>query len=109
MRKYSLELKLEVVRLFFEENKTRKEIAAMMDIGDTDIIKRWVSLYRHKGTGAFTKALGRPRKSRESLQAEVERLRMENALLKKLQSESHKNIPAKHDIGPSTTTRKSTK
>lgn len=108
-RKYSAELKLDVVRLFIEEKKTRREIAELLDIENTDYIKMWVRKYRREGAAAFTKVLGRPKKDTESLEAEVKRLRMENDLLKKLQSESLKIMLAKRDIGPSTTTGKRTK
>ncbi len=109
MKRYSVEIKLEAVRLFYEEGKTRAEITTKLDIRDPHRVKIWLKQYRREGERAFQKPIGRPHKLPESEQAELERLRMENALLKKLQSELQKDMLAKRDIGRSTTTRKSSK
>jgi len=109
MKCYPIEIKLEAVRLFLEEGKTHSEINTILEIRDPQRIKKWLRLYRYEGEIALTKALGRPRKQQESAQIELERLRMENALLKKLQSELRKDMLAKRDIGRSTTTRTSSK
>jgi len=68
-----------------------------------------VRQYRREGAVGLSKVQGRPRKQAESQQAELKRLRMENALLKKFQAELRKDVLAKRNIGSSTTTEPSTK
>jgi hypothetical protein len=65
--------------------------------------------FRRAGIGAFTKPIGRPLKGLETEKGEMERLRMENALLKKRQSESRKDMLAKRDIGQSYSLGKNSK
>jgi hypothetical protein len=57
----------------------------------------------------FGKTQGRPPKAGEREQAELERLRMENALLKKFHTELREVQLAQRNIGRSTTTKKNTK
>jgi len=109
MTRYSVEIKQEAVRLFLEEGYTYREIANQLEIHLVDRIKVWVRQYRREGESAFIRPIGRPRKQAESEESELARLRMENALLKKLQSELRKNMLAKRDIGQSIITRKSTR
>lgn len=106
---YSIETKQEAVRLFLEDGYTYREIATQLAIREADRIEVWVRQYRREGLAAFSKPIGRPRKQPESEQGELERLRMENALLKKLQSELREDMLAKRDIGPSIITRKRTR
>ena len=107
MKAYPVELKLEAVRLYYEEGKTRAEITELLGIRNPYAVKQWGQLYRCEGVSALKKAKGRPRKS-ENEQAELERLRMENALLKKFHTELRKEALAKRNIGSSTTTEKNT-
>jgi transposase len=109
MKHYPVEIKLEAMRLFHEEGRTRSEITKLLSIQDPNRVKIWLKQYRREGEKAFLKPKGRPRKRAESEQDELERLRMENKLLKKLQSELQKYMLARRDIGRSTTTGKSTK
>ena len=109
MKRYPLTTKWEAVRLFNEEGMTRAEITAKLGVRSPNRVKAWLREYHREGERAFTKPIGRPRIPPESEQAELERLRMENALLKKLQSELQKDMLARRDIGRSTTTRKSSK
>jgi len=106
---FSKETKKEAIRLFFEEGKTRSEITNMLGIRDQQRVKKWVSQYRKEGSTMFTKHIGRPCKNAETQEAELERLRMENALLKKLQSELRKDMLAKRNIGQPITTRTNSK
>lgn len=106
---YSIEVKQKALQLFLEEGYTYREIANQLEIRQADRIKVWVRQNRREGLAAFTRPIGRPRKQPENEQSELERLRMENALLKKLQSELRKDMLAKRDIGQSIITRKSTK
>lgn len=109
MKKYPTETKLEAVRLFYEEGKTHAEIANLMGLAHKERVEVWVRQYRREGVVGLSKVQGRPRKQAESQQAELDRLRMENALLKKFQAELRKDVLAKRNIGSSTTTEPSTK
>src|SRR5512140_1539331 len=94
MKDYPEEVKLEAVRLFLEEGKTRRAIADQMGIHDMQRITKWMAKYRKLGVEGLKKRhvtrigtqLGRPPKS-ESHARYVARLEMENALLKKFHTE----------------------
>ncbi len=109
MKHYPKEVKLEAVRMFFEEGMTRAEITAALKLRNEGRVKMWVRQYRREGIAAFDKPIGRPRKVEESEKAELERLRMENTLLKKYHSELRKELLAKRNIGSSINTEKHTK
>ena len=108
MKAYPVELKLEAMRLYYEEGKTRAEVTKLLGIRDPHAVKEWGKLYRHEGVSGLKKAKGRPRKS-ETEQAELKRLRMENALLKKFHTELRKEALVKRNIGLSSTIGKNTK
>lgn len=103
MKHYPAELKLEAVRLFYEEGYTRDQVTAVLRIRDPQRIQKWLAQYRAEGASAFAKPQGRPRKH-VGPQAELVRLRMEVALLKKLHSELRELPLAQRNIGRSTTT-----
>jgi len=109
MKHYPKGVKLEAVRMFFDEGKTRSEIAKALGLRHGERVKIWSRQYRCEGAEAFTKSIGRPRKGVESERAELERLRMENTLLKKYHSELRKEMLTKRNIGLSTNTEKNTK
>jgi len=44
MRKYPVELKLEAIRLYYEEGKTRAEVTALLGIGNPYAVKEWGKL-----------------------------------------------------------------
>lgn len=108
MKVYPIELKLEAMRLYYEEGRTRAEVTALLGIRHANAVKEWGKLYRHEGVGGLKKAKGRPHKH-ASEPAELERLRMENALLKKFHTELRKEVLAKCNIGLSTIIEKNTK
>lgn len=109
MKKYPVETKLEAIRLFYEEGRTRAEIAQVLNLRDPHRVKAWLKQYRREGAAGFSKAQGRPRKRVESTDEELQRLRMENVLLKKFQAELRKDVLAPRNIGLSTTIEPSTK
>jgi len=109
MKHYPKELKLEAIRMFFEEGMTRAAIREALGLRSVGRVKVWVQRYRREGIATFDKPIGRPRKDEESEKAELERLRMENALLKKYHTELRKNMLAKRNIGSSINTEKNTK
>lgn len=108
MNHYPVETKLEAVRLFFEEGKTRREITQTLELRSEGRVEIWVRQYRHEGAQAFLKPIGRPRKQVESEQTELARLRMENALLKKYHTELRTKALAKRNIGSSITIERNT-
>lgn len=107
MKHYAVETKLEAVRMFLEEGKTRAEIAQLLGLRSVGRVKKWVSQYRHEAD-AFEKPIGRPRQRPESEQEELKRLRMENDLLKKFHAELRKEVLAKRNIGSSNAKGKTT-
>lgn len=105
---YPVEVKQEAVRLVEEEHLTDSEVAGRLEICKAARIEAWVAMYRKEGEQSFLKRIGRPPKT-EKEQGELERLRMENALLKKFHSELRELQLAQRNIGQSTTTKKNTK
>lgn len=111
-KRYSKELKLDAIRLFYEEGKTRAEITDLLKIRDPGRVKYWLHLYREKGVAAFEKKArdglrGRPPK-KENREAYIARLEMENTLLKKFHAELRKLELAKRNIGSSNDTEEPT-
>jgi transposase-like protein len=105
---YPKAVKLEAIRLFFEEGKTRAEITELLHIRDRDRVKKWLRSYRRGGVEAFEKQSpgdlrGRPPK-KENQEAYIARLEMENALLKKFHAELRIQELAKRNIGSSNDT-----
>jgi transposase-like protein len=107
MLHYKVEMKQEAVRLVLEEHLTYA-CGSKLDIRKAKRIAAWVRMYRQEGEVSFQKPIGRPPKS-QSEQRELERLRMENALLKKFHTELRGVRLAQRNIGRSTTTKKNTK
>ena len=105
---YPIEVKKEAVRLVEEEQLSYAEVAKRLEIRKSERIERWVAMYRQEGELSFHKPKGRPRK-KESEQSELERLRMENALLKKIHSELRELELAQRNIGRSNITKKNSK
>ncbi len=96
---YSVDFKLKVIQFMNERGTSIGEAAAIFNIPSPTTLSKWIKLLETKGVdGLKPKKKGRPlmkknkktkkhtpdKGSTEDLQAEVERLRMENAYLKKL-------------------------
>jgi transposase-like protein len=107
MMHYSLETKLQAVQLHEEEGLSYVQVADQLGIRKAERIKKWCQAYRKEGELAFHKPIGRPSKD-VSEQVTMARLRMENALLKKFQSELRKGTLARRNIGSSSITEEST-
>ena len=105
---YRLEVKQEAIRLVLEEHLTYAEVAERLGIRIAARIEVWVQKYRREGEASLHKPIGRPPKA-EAGQRELERLRMENALLKKFHSELREVPLAPRNIGRSSTPKKNTK
>ena len=108
MKDYPVEIKLEAVRLFYEEGKTRAEIKLTLGLRSDGRVETWVRLYRREGEQVFTRLRGRPRKVLDE-RTHIKKLEMENALLKKYHTELRKSLLAKRNIGSSITTEGNTK
>ena len=102
MTHYSLETKLLAIQLHKGDGLTYAEVAEQLDIRKPDRIEAWYRAYRREGELAFHKHIGRPYK--QPPQETLEKLRRENALLKKYHSELRKAMPARRNIGSSSTT-----
>ena len=108
MLHYRVEIKQEAVRLVLEEHLTYTEVAMQLEIRKSERIEAWVRMYRQEGELSFHKPIGRPPKAMTE-QRELERLRMENALLKKFHTELRGMRRALRNIGRSTTSKKNSK
>jgi transposase-like protein len=100
MKSYPVDVKLEVVRLFYEEGKTRAEIMQALSLRRVRPVETWVRLYRQEGKLAFTHSRGRPWKVQNE-STRIKQLKMENALPKKYHTELRKSLLAKCNIGSS--------
>ena len=101
-----VETKQEAVRLVLEEHLTFAEVAAKLGVRKSARIETWVRMYRQEGEASFHKPIGRPPKA-QAKQRELERLRMENALIKKFHTELRGMRLAPRNIGQSTISKKS--
>ena len=95
---YAKAIKERAVKMFLEEGVNYSEIAKRLEIRESAQIEKWVQMYRREGPAAFEKVIGRPRKETRP-QTELERLRMENDLLKKFHAELRKMELEKRNIG----------
>lgn len=95
-KKYSYELKLEVVKAILEDGMSYSEAMQQYDIASRSPVQKWCRLYREGGEAAlFPKPKGRPKGSKakakpmsenELLKERILRLEAENACLKKAQA-----------------------
>ena len=94
-RKYTGEFKQEVVERMHKERLSYREIASLYKIPSHERVRQWERIYMEEGPeGLYIDRRGRNSKGRpakklkpeveEDLLAEVQRLRAENAYLKKL-------------------------
>lgn len=99
MRDYSFETKLAVVKARLEDGLTRAEVMEQYGIKNETQVKKWCSKYRLLGEqGLLIKKRGRPRKdemketksTEKPLWKKVQRLEMENDLLKKYLEEQRR-------------------
>lgn len=96
-QRYSGEFKQRVVETMHQEKLSIREVLRQFEIGDHNAVARWERIYLTEGAeGLYVERRGRrrtgraagkmPKKVEEDLLAEVQRLRAENAYLKKLQA-----------------------
>jgi len=83
---YNKEFKLEAIRLLESGDKTGAEVALQLGIR-RNLLYKWQEQLRKDGAVAFTRGIGRPKKTDESevvrLRKELERVKMERDILKK--------------------------
>ena len=108
MLHYKVEVKQEAVRLVLEEHLTYAAIAAKLAIRKAERIEAWVRMYRQEGDLSFHKPIGRPLKA-QAEERELDRLRMENQLLKKFHTELRGVQLAQRNIGRSITSKRSSR
>lgn len=97
---YTLETKLEAIRLREEEGLIYREITGRLKIRDPERVRVWMRIYRREGIAGLKKPRGRPKKDRDSLEARIEQLEMENTLLKALALELGEKLPEGLDTEP---------
>ena len=95
-QRYSGEFKQKVIEAMHREKLSIREVLRQFEIGDHNAVARWERIYLTEGAeGLYVERRGRgskgrppkmPKKVEEDLLAEVQRLRAENAYLKKLQA-----------------------
>ena len=94
-KRYTGEFKQKVVETMMQEKLSYKEAARQFEVGDDKRVAAWERIYLEEGPeGLYIERRGRGSKGRplkklkpeveEDLLAEVQRLRAENAYLKKL-------------------------
>ena len=94
-KRYTGEFKQKVVETMMQEKLSYKEAARQFEVGDDKRVAAWERIYLEEGAeGLYIERRGRSSKGRppkqlkpeveEDLLAEVQRLRAENAYLKKL-------------------------
>ena len=98
MSHYPLATKLEAIRMYHEEGKSKKEITELLNIRDPQRVKKWLSAYRRGGMEAFQqdkyRIKGGRSPKRENPAAYIARLERENDLLKKFRAELRKQALA---------------
>ena len=95
---YSNAVKEQAIRMVVEQRMTRRAVAQALGIPNHHRIKIWMRTYRREGLDALLKPRGRSRKDQGEA-GELERLRMENTLLKKFHTELRAVELAKRNIG----------
>ena len=95
-KKYTGEFKQMVVEMMHREKLSHKEVERQFEITSHSCVPNWERIYltegpeglyvERRGRGSKGRAPQMPKKVEEDLLAEVQRLRAENAYLKKLQA-----------------------
>ncbi|WP_042278426.1 helix-turn-helix domain-containing protein [[Clostridium] dakarense] len=97
--KYNKEIKLKAIDMYINEGISALGVARALNIKSKTQVQRWVKLYNTKGKSAFDEETrgraigskkGRPKTKFNSIEEELNYLRMENEFLKKLYTLSDK-------------------
>lgn len=88
-QKYTNELKLSIVKRYFENGESPERLAEDIK-ADHTVVRRWIRKYRFGGEAELFretrggKSKGRPKKKVETLTEELIQVKMERDLLKKV-------------------------
>ena len=95
-KRYTPEFKKQVVETMQREKLSIREVSIQFEIGDHNAVARWERIYlmegpeglavERRGRGSKGRPQQLPKEVEEDLLQEVQRLRAENAYLKKLQA-----------------------
>ena len=97
--KYSKDLKFKAIDMYMNEGMSALSVARTLNIKSKTQVQRWVELFNSKGKSAFDEETrgrakgfgkGRPKTKFNSVEEELNYLRMENEFLKKLYALSGK-------------------
>lgn len=93
MKAYSLEVKQEAVRLFFEKGWTKREILVKLGIKNDTQLEGWLRAFRKSGMAGLKPArIGRPQKAAATIPSSdkerIKQLEMENEILRNFLSET---------------------
>lgn len=87
---YSIELKLQIVKEYLEENMSYRELAEKYNLASSTQVVTWVKQYKEFGEEYFkTEHRGRKKKNPKpnlesmTLEEQIEYLQLENCILKK--------------------------
>jgi len=107
-KKYDGQFKLNVIEYMQENHLSYQETAMRFNLAGAEIVQGWERIYYEEGVAALSeerrgRKMGRkpakknlPKKTEEDLIAEVQRLRMENAYLKKLNALVQERVQREH-------------
>lgn len=109
MTHYSMETKMEAVRLHLEEGLTYAQVAGQLGLRKPDRMEVWVRQYRREGEAGLQKQSGGANRKRQTEAERIKRLEMENELLKKFHTELRTAMLARRNIGSLNTTEESTR
>lgn len=93
--KYPKEFKLKAIKMYLDEGLSSYQVASKLNINSKTQVINWVKQFRKNGENSFdietrgratSGKKGRPKTKFNSLEEEVEYLRMEVEFLKKLQA-----------------------
>jgi len=95
---YDKTLKERAIQMHFEEGKASWEIRKELGIEDEERVTNWIWKYKKEGPGSLTKHRGRPRKQAEDERSYIQRLEMENDLLRNFHIELRRYTAEKRSI-----------
>ena len=112
-RAYTGQFKLDVIEYLYETNLSYYDVAAKFSIPSAATVRKWAKIYQEKGPlGLIDSGPGNPQnmkqndnkrkledESKETLITEIQRLRMENDYLKKLNALVQERIAQENGKG----------
>ncbi len=96
---YDIALRKRAIQMYFEGGKPAWEIREELGIEDKDQVAIWIWKYKKEGPQSLAKQRGRPRKQVENEGSYIQRLEMENDLLRNFHIELRRCTAEKRNIG----------